>query len=290
MSFPPGSVGRNPFQLSPVTPGSLGCRDAADPEAGLHLGDTPGSLGRNDCADPDAESPYGLGIGKLHMTLSWDKDLFLWDYDPNHLLEDDRLNPEFVEKAHQALKAAVGMGLRPKVHQAYRSPGESDELHKKYKAGKGGRAAPGWQSVHNYGLAMDVWLYDHKNRYIDNSVKGWYKLYKQLAKAASAFLWGEPFDDSDHFEYHPNWKKPAGGHHLVGVRNWAMKAAVANNKLVKYDALAPEARAGGAQAQYDFIPESDMLWLPYFWWAAGAKGADQPPAKYLASNRPPIEA
>jgi hypothetical protein len=290
MSRPAGSIGRDPFRLSPVTPGTLGCLDAADPAFGLNLGDTPGPLGRNDCADPDARAPYGLGIGKLHMTFSRDKDLLLWDYDPKHLLQDDRLNPEFVEQAHRAMAAAVALGLRPRVHQAYRSPEESDRLSEKHKAHAGGRAAPAWQSVHNYGLAMDVWLYDRKSRYIDTKVRGWYKLYKLLAAAASSFLWGASFDDSDHFEYHPNWERPAKGKHLISVRTWAMKTALAHGKMVKYDALASGPRLGQAPAQRDFIPESDIEWLPYFWWAAGAQSEDAPSDAYLRDNRPPIQA
>ena len=144
--------------------------------------------------------------------------------------------------------------------------------------------------MHNYGLDMVVWLYDKKRRYIDTHVKGWYGQYKKLAKAASVFLWGEPFDDSDHFEYHPNWKKPAGGDLLKKVRDWAMRAALANGQTVQYDALATEARRGRSDAQYDFIPENDILWLPYFWWAAGAKGVDSPSPTYLAANQPPRQA
>ena len=283
-----GSIGRNPFHLSPFTPGPLACNDAADPSFGLHLGDTPGPLGRNDCADPDAVAPYGLGIGRLHLTLSRDTDLIFWDYDPQNLLEDDRLNPDFVEQAHKAMKAAVNMGLRPRVHQAYRSPEESDRLYKKYKAHTGAKAAPGWMSVHNYGLGMDVWLYDRKNRYIDNHTKGWYSQYKLLAKAASAFLWGAPFDDADHFEYHPNWKKPANGKHLESVRKWAMRAAVAQNQTVKYNAVATT-EPNQPPTMRDFIPESDIRWLPYFWWAAGAKSEERPSEAYLANNKAPIQ-
>ena len=290
MSRAPGSTGCDPFRLAPRTPGPLGCRDAADPDAFHLLGDTPSSLGLNDWADPDADSLYGLGIPKLHVTISPDKDLFLWDYDPNRLLDDDRLNPDFVKLAHRALKWAVKFGLRPKVYEAYRSPHESDRKHAKFKRGKGGKAAPGWQSVHNYGLAMDVWLYDHKNRHAEAPVRGWYAAYKHLAETCSHFVWGGPFDDADHFEYHPNWSRPARGKFLIAVRNWAMNAAVANGRLVKYDALALEALPGGASAENDFIPESDINWLPYFWWAAGAAGGDAPPNKYIASNRPPIEA
>jgi hypothetical protein len=231
-----------------------------------------------------------LRVGKLHVTVSYDKDLLFWDYDPRRLLDDDRLNPDFVEQAHDALKTAVRFGLRPKVHEAYRDPKESARKHAKWKKGRGGRAAPAWQSLHNYGLAMDVWLYDGKDRYINNKRKGWYKLYKLLARACSSFLWGEPFDDADHFEYHPNWRQPAKGKTLVQLRDWAIRAALDNGKLVKYDALAPEAVAGGAESQRDFIPESDVNWLEYFWWAAGARGGDTPPDNYLASNRPPTQA
>jgi hypothetical protein len=69
-----------------------------------------------------------------------------------------------------------------------------------------------------------------------------------------------------------------------------MKAAVANGRLVKYDALALDALPGGSSAENDFIPESDINWMPYFWWAAGAKGGDAPPNKYMASNGSPIQA
>jgi hypothetical protein len=289
MARSPGTTGRDPFGLSLQTPGALGCNDAAHPDADFGRGDKRGPVGRNDCADQEHNSPYSLGVRKLHVTISYDKDLLLWDYDPQRLLEDDRLNPEFVEKAHDALKTAVHFGLRPKVHEAYRDPEESARKHEKWKKGKGGRAAPAWQSLHNYGLAMDVWLYDPKNRYINNKTKGWYKLYKLLAKACSLFLWGEPFDDADHFEFHPNWLQPAKGKSLVQLRDWAIHAALDNGKLVKYDALASEA-AGGAQRQRDFIPESEVNWLEYFWWAAGARGGETPPDEYLASNRPPTQA
>src|SRR2546423_1796794 len=139
MSRPPDPAGRNPFQLSSRTPGPLGCRDAGDPGAFHLLGDTPGPLGLNDCGDPDADLRYGFGISKLYMTISQDKDLLLWDYDPERLLLDSNLNPEFVQLAHRALKLAVKLGLRPRVHQAYRSPEDSDRKHAKWKDKKGGR-------------------------------------------------------------------------------------------------------------------------------------------------------
>jgi hypothetical protein len=273
----PGGPGRDPFGLPPLTPGPLGCNDAADPLApGGLLADTPGALGCNDHAAPDAG--LTLGVPGLHLTLSWDRDLLLWDYDPGGLLENPGLCPDFVEAAHNALGAAVRAGLRPKVHEAYRSPQESDRKHKLWKAGKGGRAAAGWHSCHNYGLAMDVWLYDARGRYIDNHVRGWYRLYKQLAKVSGEFVWGEGFGDgdADHFEYHPNWPAGASGAFLLKVKVWAEKAALS----------APGAGAppGGRVGP---PPEPDPAdWLPYFWWAAGA-GGQVPPGGYAATNQPP---
>lgn len=291
MSRPPLSLGRDPFQRSPRTPGSLGCHDAADPNLDLDLGDTPGSLGHNDCADPNQDSRYSFGVRRLHLHFVRIHG-GLWDYDPDNLLDDDRLSPEFVEKAHRALKLAITLyELRPIVHEAYRSPEESDRKHELYLKHKGGKAAPAWSSAHNYGLAMDVWLYDQRHHYIDNHVKGWYKLYTKLAKACSDFIWGEPFDDADHFEYHPNWPNPLKGTLAAPARDWAMRAAVQNGKLTEYDAQAPEATPNHGKTERDFIPINEIEWLPYFWWAAGAElGATAPPDTYLASNPRPVQA
>src|ERR1043166_2445058 len=161
--------------LNPArSPGSLGVRDAADPDGFSMPGETPGVLGRNDCGDPDNWHSR-LGI---YFTIFPDKDGLLWNYDPRGLLENPKLNPAFVEEAHRSLKRAVTFGLRPKVHEAYRSPQESARKHTEYKKKKGGRAAAAWRSCHNYGLAMDVYLYDNKTKYIGNKVKGWYRHYK----------------------------------------------------------------------------------------------------------------
>lgn len=183
----------------------------------------------------------------------------VWNYDPNKLLAEPALNSNFVNAAKTALDAAAAAGLMPKVHEAYRSPGRSDELYKKWQDGKGGRAAPGWASCHNYGLAMDVYLYDAKGKVIDNHVKGWYKEFKKLAKffTSNGFVWGANFGsgDSDHFEYHPNWPDGAGGDFLNKVRAWAMKLAAAENEKAK---------------------QSTNIWLEFFWWAAGAGGKSPP--------------
>jgi hypothetical protein len=252
--------------------------DAASPEAPSDLlGDSPGPLGCNDYAAAEANDSL-LGVGRLHLTLSLDKDLLVWDYDPDRLLDDPNLSPSFAEAAHQALAGAVRFGLRPKVHEAYRTPEESDRKHKRWKEGKGGRAAPAWRSCHNYGLAMDVWLYDRKGKYIDNHVKGWYTQYKLLAKASSGFVWGEGFGDgdADHFEFHPNWPQGANGDFLLQVKGWAQQAAVA----VPGASTLPNNQVGP-------VPEpSATAWMPFFWWAAGA-GGSPPLATFLAGDPPP---
>jgi len=277
----PGFLGADPFQLCPVTPGPLGINDAAAPFAPATLiGDTPGPLGCNDQSIVEA-TDFSLGIGSLHLTVSLDKNLRLWDYDPDRLLDDDSgLSPEFVQAAHRALADAVRSGLRPRVHEAYRTPEESDRKYQHWRKGKGGRAAKAWRSCHNYGLAMDVYLYDARNKYIDNHVKGWYKQYKLLAKSAIAagFVWGEGFGDgdADHFEYHPNWPQGAGGDFLLKAKAWAEQAAVS---VPGADAL-PNGEIGPVP------PPDSSEWMPFFWWAAGA-GRDSPASAFLAKNPPP---
>jgi hypothetical protein len=275
-----GSCKRNRFTLfadlelsPPRSPGSLGLGDAADPNRFSLLGDTPGSLGRNDCADPNNLRSY-LG---LHITLVPEHDWWLWDYDPNKLLDDPNLSADFVSEAHRSLKRSVNMGLRPRVHEAYRSPEESDRKWKKWKEGKGGRAAPAWASCHNYGLAMDVYLYDKNAKYIDNHVKGWYREYKRLASAASGCIWGENFGDgdADHFEYHPKWISGADGKLLHKVKEWAIEAA-----------LAVPGAGTLPNGQFGPVTEPDRSqWMPFFWWAAGA-GGTPPPGDFL--NKKPV--
>jgi len=274
--------GLDPFGLCPFTPGPLGVNDAASPGKPADLwGDTPGPLGCNDYAAPESYESV-LGVGKLHLTLSPDKDLIFWDYDPKNLLAGPELNPDFAEAAHDSLAAAVRAGLRPRVHEAYRTPEESDRKHKLWLAKKGGRAAAAWRSCHNYGLAMDVWLYDRRERYIDNHVKGWYAEYKKLAKISQGkgFFWGEGFGDgdSDHFEFHPGWKKGADGTFLLKVKQWAEQAALS----LPGASTLPNGASGPVP-----VPAPDV-WMPFFWWAAGA-GGSSPPATFVSKSAAPVQ-
>jgi hypothetical protein len=248
----PGPIADDRFTLGPlgVDPPRFGA-----PSGGL-LGAAPGLLGLA------ADTP-SLGPRSLHLTISADRDLGLWDYDPKNLLDDERLNPQFVEAAHKALSTAVSFGLRPRVHEAYRDPAEADRRNKLWKEGKGSRAAAGWRSVHNYGLAMDVWLYDRKGKWIgDQPYKVWHPQYSIMNVAASAFVWGDSFQDGDHWEYHPAWNDGAGGAFLLAVKAWAIRAAMADPSIGRLP--------GGASGPVREPPPE--AWLRYFWWAAGAGG------------------
>jgi D-alanyl-D-alanine carboxypeptidase-like protein len=265
-------LGSNPFNLSPYTPGPLGVNDSGTPDLlGILHGDTPSPVGCNDLGAPDLE-PSLLGIPRLQHTICWDEDLGSWEIDPDALLEDEHLNPDFVAAARRALMAAVSRGLRPRVHEAYRSPEESDRKHAKWKKKQGGKANPAWQSCHNYGIAMDVYLFDRKGKYIDNKVKGWYKLYKILAEEAKreGFVWGENFGkgDADHFEYHPTWPRGANGKFLMKMKVWSEQTAAA---LPGASGLAPGAYGPPRE------PSPDD-WMPFFWWAAGVEGTEPPQA------------
>ncbi|HUO06862.1 MAG TPA: M15 family metallopeptidase [Phycisphaerae bacterium] len=277
----PGSHGMDPFELTPDANGPTG---AFDPFAPLQLlTDTPGPLGCTDHADPNV-GRYSLGVRPLHLTLVAGRDASYWDYDPNKLLDDERLAPGFVEAAHAALRRATYEGLRPQVAEAYRSPERSAKLA---KAGEH-QAAPQWGSCHNYGLAMDVYPHDAQAHRVDNTYKGtfkgwtkgwWYKQAKAIAVAASDFVWGANFGkgDSDHLEYHPNWSGGAGAAFLREVKVWAEKAAGAAD--------------GKGDGKTPGPPEepAEEKWMPYLWWAAGA-GGTAPSAEYLAKHPAPKQA
>jgi hypothetical protein len=105
------------------------------------------------------------------------------------------------------------------------------------------------------------------------------------------FVWGEPINDADHWEYHPNWTGLAGGATLDKARKEAMEAAEAVDKAAAA-AAAPAALAaatttpatGTAPAATTAtatpvaattVTKTD--WMQYFWYAAGAGGTAPPP-------------
>lgn len=67
----------------------------------------------------------------------------------------DLLYPPFLERLLAAKAAAKARGALYLTTYGFRAVEESDELVRLFIAGKGGRAAPGGKSSHNYGLATD---------------------------------------------------------------------------------------------------------------------------------------
>lgn len=173
-----------------------------------------------------------------------------WDVDPNTLLDDMHVNPQLRSIALAALEKAKADGLRPRVQVAYRTPEESQREYELWQSGQGPRAAPAWQSAHNYGLAMDVYLYDENGGLIDFDNKeahpDWYRQVKNFAtKYMSEFVWGEPINDTDHFEYHPNWQGLVKGALLLSTRDQAQQMTDGNTDY--------------------------SVWIHYFWQIAGAE-------------------
>ena len=80
-----------------------------------------------------------------------------------------------------ALGEAKADGLFPRVGEVYRTPERSQSLHDTIK----GPAAAAWHSAHNYGLAIDVYLYDANGKRIDYDNRAqhpdWYRQVKDFA-------------------------------------------------------------------------------------------------------------
>jgi D-alanyl-D-alanine carboxypeptidase len=265
----PGPLNFARFSLvdAPKTPGSWGVNDFGDPEALASIGDNAGPLGLNDCGDLNL-SLAGINSEKLRLMFQYFSS---WDFDPAGLLEHPSLNPEFVQAARDALWHALKAGLQPRVHEAYRSPDESARRHKLYTQHKGHKAAEAWHSLHNYGLAMDVWIFEN-GEYVDDKYAGkgkallrkrigFYKEFADIAKSHQ-LVWGHSFNDDDHFQFHPNWNN-VNGPKLVTARNWALKVAAGTKD------------------------HAEDKWMEYFWWAAGA-GGEEPPKEVLAKHKPPL--
>jgi hypothetical protein len=263
----------------PRTPGTLGFFDAAALYGPALPGDTPGTLGVNDWAMPHFTVDLNLHVAPMKPAVATPAaDAASWDVDPDELLEEEGLNPEFVKAVKAGFDEARLASLRPRPREVYRSPERSKVLYAKYKAG-GARAAGEWESVHNYGLGLDCYAHDEKGKVIDSdwSGKGWFKIFRKFEKIMKKqnLVSGEPFNDAGHFEYHPNWSGGAKGAHLKKVKKWAIDVATA---------AAPEKPAGTAAKA---AAEPDIKdWMPYFWWAAGA-GGTAPSAQILKKHPVP---
>jgi len=110
------------------------------------------------------------------------------------------LLPEFesaVEALLAQLKVEVGIDYRP--YLGYRTFAEQQTLYAKYQAG-GPRAAPPWESPHQWGLAVDVCAYHPGPDWSDGAYAA-----LQSALVDSSVLAGLGAKDLDHIELrHPS--------------------------------------------------------------------------------------
>ena len=132
--------------------------------------------------------------------------------DDRKLLDNPLMNPILVSKITKLLDDAKAAGFTPIIHEAYRTRERAKNLAKNTK-----RPAAQY-SLHIYGLGVDIWMKNAKGEnysYDPSSVKSdslnhlsyseWVEFIKIGEK--QGLINGYRHDDTDHWEYHPNWNK-----------------------------------------------------------------------------------
>jgi hypothetical protein len=181
-----------------------------------------------------------------------------WNIDPKHLLDDPHVNPQLRDAVKIALEKAQADGLFPQVGEAYRTPERSHNLFlARQEAIEGGKqpgpAADAWHSAHNYGLGVDIYLYDANGKRIDYDNRAlhpdWYKQVKDFAnKYMDQFAWGVK-NDSDHFMFHPAWgDNPVNGAFLLKEAN-----KLTNNKEDYFSWIHDLWRSAGAENEHSEV-------------------------------------
>jgi peptidoglycan L-alanyl-D-glutamate endopeptidase CwlK len=127
------------------------------------------------------------------------------------------LSPVFRKLAIELLEVGYQAGMNPQVSSGYRTPDEQDALYAQGRTEKGRKVtnAQRWQSLHNYGLAIDVFfMVEGKASWDDN-------LFLQLWFAATkagldrqGLHWSGLFTgslrESAHFQYKKqDWREHA---------------------------------------------------------------------------------
>jgi hypothetical protein len=135
--------------------------------------------------------------------------------DNRELLDDQRINPQFSKLVKSFLDKAELNGFKPFIKEAFRSQEEAKMLAKKNKELK---IAAAEVSLHSFGMAVDIWLknekgeafsyepIDYKKNPTDRlSYFEWMKFIK--IGQSFGLINAEKHSDTDHWEYHPNWRK-----------------------------------------------------------------------------------
>lgn len=93
-------------------------------------------------------------------------------------------------------------GVVYRAYMGYRTPQEQATLRANWLAGKGGKAAPAWESAHQWGLAVDVQPYNPGPTWDDGA---YLPLWQALA-THPILRSGSEFGDGPHIEL----RNPAG--------------------------------------------------------------------------------
>jgi RHS repeat-associated protein len=88
-----------------------------------------------------------------------------------------KLHPEFAVKIMEFLIELDRQNIKMRIYSGYRTPEEQIPLN---KAGSG---KPAWESMHQYGLAVDVTLYDKNGNIVNDNPK--HPLWKKVSDIAS---------------------------------------------------------------------------------------------------------
>jgi peptidoglycan hydrolase-like protein with peptidoglycan-binding domain len=119
--------------------------------------------------------------------------------DPKDILNDPKMNPDFVHQLHLVIRDLVDDGHKPRLLHGFRSFEEQKAIPRQYTRAAGG------ESWHNYGLAADIGV-QGSNPYPDNS-----PFWAALGEAAErhGLAWGgngKTIVDRPHVEYHPDFR------------------------------------------------------------------------------------
>ncbi len=151
-----------------------------------------GRVGSSSPTDPGDTSP--VDGSNLHPV------------DPAGLLDDSRMNPEFLRRVESTINQlrAEGWDVRVAPQGGFRSFEQQQALYNQ------GRTTPGnivtnaeaGESWHNYGLAADLILNDANGQPIWPDPSPFWDRLGEVAQA-NGLYWGGNFGDRPHVEYHP---------------------------------------------------------------------------------------
>jgi len=135
--------------------------------------------------------------------------------DNREILNDSRINPQFAQLIKLFLDSAEENGFKPFINQGFRTKEEAEIIARRNKK----LSKPAAEiSMHSFGIACDIWLKNDKDEVFSFDTKEYeenpnsrfsYSKWIKFIKIGENFglINGKNHNDTDHWEYHPNWKK-----------------------------------------------------------------------------------